>query len=120
MSEATLDELFPFEDGFKPLPWVTIAGGLKRWDFRVFYFRRDRDFVQLEAHMTVPSSIVYDRSEAPVRLLLQRLVYLGHGRVEMVRREVVDFIHSAALHEVDESIIVDGRLWRDPHPEQQR
>jgi hypothetical protein len=39
----------------------------------------------------------------------------AHDTAEYARRSVAYMVREMALHEVDESIIINGRLYRDPH-----
>lgn len=106
--EALIAELFPFAIGPRPIPWLQIEGGLRLWQVRVEYERIEPLRVKIRVVLKVPP--VGDPAPIPLdEQSLEAVTRIDLERSRDIRGDVLKYVRTIAMHEVMESLRVDGK-----------
>lgn len=107
---ALLDKFFP-QTGprWEPLPWLEIGAGLSLWRFKALY-RHFRHDIEVRFEVLVPAS-----EDGQIKAVARDHSWLAdefatYG-ADYIRMRVCEAARNFALHEVMESLKIDGRHY---------
>lgn len=121
-----VEELFPHaaEEGtdYRPIPWLTIEGGMKLWGTKVTYLRTP-ETLMLQTEVHVPGNPKYppcceahrleaERDGMPLigrRTFFFRRHWYGKNREQIVD-SVMQAVREVFVHEVLEGLLVNGKI----------
>ena len=120
--EELIASLFPWTPIPRPIPWLEIDGGLLLWQTRVDYERVEPHRVKIRVTLSVP--MVGDLALVPLEELptspwggrtiprvqnLEAATRIDLERSRDIRGDVLKYVRTIAMHEVLESLRVDGK-----------